>query len=474
MKTVHSRLSTICSLSLLLGAHAPAQGVPTWNQVPSENRPTVRDEYSWACDEARGHLVLFGGNLSYVRQGDTWVHDGVDWSLRIPVHFPSPRVGGAMAWDPIRSRILLFGGAERIGNLADTWEWDGVDWQLRTTASAPAPRYGACLAHDPVRQRMVLYGGMTDSGPVNDTWEWDGSTWVERTPVARPPAAIEWQDLAWDTVRQRGVLVGFWGSNRTCKVWEWDGANWVDRTPVVVPPPRLHSGLVFDRNLGRVVLHDGMAFPSSTNPRADLWAWDGTAWAALTPGRQATGVTGHELAWHPVWRSVVRFGGWHYPPGGGMSNPVRYDTLWMMSSFAHPPAATSFGVSCTSSAGTPKLEPLQMPWIGGVAQLKLSGVPASRPWILAIGLSSTNYWHLILPAQLSSFGMPNCWIYTDILDSYAMSTTTGSCRWSMTIPNVPALAGLQVFHQGYVNDPMRNEHGFVSTNAVSLVLGTTL
>jgi hypothetical protein len=44
----------------------------------------------------------------------------------------------------------------------------------------------------------------------------------------------------------------------------------------------------------------------------------------------------------------------------------------------------------------------------------------------------------------------------------------------MTIPNVPALAGLQVFHQGYVNDPMRNEHGFVSTNAVSLVLGTTL
>lgn len=447
---------------LHLGAPVTAQGSPNWSLVPCEHSPGPFHLFRWACDELRGQLVIFGG-LSSSDGGtqDTWVHDGVDWILKNPVHRPGPRYDASLAWDPIRARVLLFGGE----NSAETWEWDGTDWLQQTPANSPPPRNFASLAHDPVRQRMVLFGGFFAPGQRNDTWEWDGTNWVERHPVQQPPPGnfgLEWEQLVWDSSRQRGVLVRFTGGYRICTVFEWDGTNWADRTPAQVPPPRMRSSLAFDPTLGRVLLYGGEF--------NDLWAWDGTAWTLLQPGGQDPhGVNGHEITWHPGWRSVVRYGGWYHE--GGF---VELDTLWMLSTLNHPPQATTFGTACASSAGLPLLVPLQSPWIGGTAHLGLSGVPASQPWILALGLSDTNYWHLMLPAELSSFGMPNCWMHSSIVDAHAMSTGGGSSRWSMAIPFVPALAGLRVLQQGYVHDPLHNQRGFVTTNAVSLVLGSTL
>lgn len=478
MNMLHSPVRYFSVVPAVLGLAwiLPAQ-TQNWMHVrlvPSENQPSMRTSYSWACDEARGHLVLFGGQLDYVRLGDMWVHDGNDWSLRFPAHFPSPRMDATMAWDGARNRVLLFGGAGPFQRHADTWEWDGADWLQRTPTVAPPARNDACMTYDPVRQRVLLFGGMTDAGPANDTWEWDGSTWSQRNPANQPPLALTWQRLVWDTVRQRGVLVRFPDPNRTCSTWEWDGTNWTERVVSVVPPPRYRSGLAFDQQLGRVVLQDGMEFLNGTNPLRDLWTWDGTNWAQLTMPLVPTGVTGHELAWHPAWRSTVRFGGFHYPPGGGMSFPVYSTELWLFSGLAHPPEAVRLGVSCSSSAGTPVLEPLHMAWLGGSSRLRLTGVPASRPWFLALGFSDTNYLNLSLPAQLDAIGMPGCWIYNDVVESVPLSTATGTCHWSMTVPSSAALAGVRLLQQGFVHDPYRNPKGFVSTNAVSLVLGSTL
>src|SRR5438105_4205086 len=72
-------------------------------------RPPASSQACAVYHEARGKLVVFGGQSASGLQSGTWVWDGNAWS-RAATTGPAQRTGAAAAYDRQRQRIVLFGG----------------------------------------------------------------------------------------------------------------------------------------------------------------------------------------------------------------------------------------------------------------------------------------------------------------------------------------------------------------------------
>jgi len=168
-----------------------------WAKRTPASSPSGRVGHAMAYDP-RGRAVMFGGDPWLV---DLWEWDGTNWTRITPLDGwrPDGRGGHAMAYDPVLGRVLLFGGYENYDSTTydDTWVWDGMRWTVLSPSTRPPPLTGHAMAADPVRRRVVLSAG--------DTWEWDGSTWTRRTPAAAPDG---WGPMAWDGASGRVALAG--------------------------------------------------------------------------------------------------------------------------------------------------------------------------------------------------------------------------------------------------------------------------
>lgn len=151
--------------------------------LSTSSGPAPRDIHAMCVDERRKQIVLFGGRGSNsATLGDTWEFDlnAQTWSLRSPVHAPTPRMNHAMVYDRTRDRVVLLGGYEpgTGRNLDDVWEYDGLDWTRRTTSTLPmAPTENPAACFDGRTQRIVVFGGWTNGAPSDKTYElveWNG------------------------------------------------------------------------------------------------------------------------------------------------------------------------------------------------------------------------------------------------------------------------------------------------------------
>lgn len=462
-----SRTCALFFLSMAAGA-AHAQGVPDWNQCPTAHAPSAREAFAWTFDAARSRVVLFSGSPS---PADTWTFDGTDWALQALPFSPSARFGAAMAFDPVRNRVVFFGGRTSSTDVRnDTWEWDGTTWIPRFPAVAPPARAWHSMYFDTVRQRVVRYGGWGGAGEsyqqVFDLWEWDGNDWLQVAATAQPSNLIASQ-VVWDAARQRAVLVALDPSLGTVQVWEWNGTTWLHPTPATVPPPRDRIAIAYDPDRAAVVLHGGAMHLSQQN-HSDTWAWDGTNWTQLAPVHAPTpALSEHQLVYLPTRKSIMLFGG----RGPGSAIELN-DKTWLFNTLPFAPRVESFGIACTGAAGVPLFVPQSLPWLGESMTGALMGVPAGEPWFLVLGTSTASYWHLILPAELSSFEMPGCWLYASVDAASILSTSQAG--WSVPIPNALALRGLSVHAQGIVHDFLVNPRGFVTTQALTFRIGSTL
>lgn len=317
--------------------------------VSIEATPPARSGAAFAYDSIRGRLVMFGGcsNLGGKPEwhscdgtalDDTWEFDGTLWTqLAITDTHPGARYNHAMAFDASRGRVVLFGGGNpnEIGStffpsgFDDTWEWDGTTWSKLITPVQPKGRFGHAMAYDSVRHEIVLTGGFCPENgcdPSNnpttalDTWLWDGTTWMPTAPLVMPPFRYG-HAMAFDP--HRNVMVLFGGNDDNLgptldgDTWEWDGSTWTEHTTPSAPSGRIHSAMVFDSHLGKVIMFGGCTVrqmaPAGLDwcatAAADLWSWDGTTWISLATQTQPTARFDHALAFDSGRNKLVIFGG---------------------------------------------------------------------------------------------------------------------------------------------------------------------
>ena len=352
----------------------------TWNGTDWSSvaqAPSPRDALGMAYDEARGQLVVFGGeryttpfNLSLpAAVGDTWTFDGKKWTRRYPAGSPSGGAYGTMAYDAATREVVLLQG-QGCGpkasdcNPADpgcsamvqcTWTWDGATWTQRHPVHSPPTRVTATMAYDAATGQVVLFGGAAVDGcdhalnmgvaningcALNDTWTWDGTDWTERHPAHNPVVRNE-AGMGYDVANGTVVLFGGWAQidggygvgGFVRDTWTWDGTDW---TVHADGPPMLRTAvLAYSGRLNKLLMFGGMyGYAQDFFDAPDLleqnsggnsyfadttWAWDGNSWSQLHPATSPPARGYAAATADPATGGVFVFGGTGF---------YRFNDLW--------------------------------------------------------------------------------------------------------------------------------------------------
>ena len=134
---------------------------------------------------------------------------------------------------------------------------------------------------------------------------------------------------------------------------------------------------------------------------------------------------------------------------------------------------SGFRILCAGggSSAVPEISNNGLPEIGQTYQISIAQGPANAPASLVNGLSNTTWGSVPLPFSLAPLGAPGCNLLTAPVFSVGIALdASGNGTLSLSVPNVPAYFGLQVYHQFYVVDPGANAMGIaVSRGGVSKV-----
>lgn len=286
---------------------------------PSQ-RPSARYLHAAAYDAVRGRFVMMSG-LGPTGQvvDDLWEWDGSAWFGPIaPATRPAPLYYHAMSFDG--EQVMVMGGDLGSSNLTDQlWRWSGTAWQGPITpASRPSARRTHAMVYDSARKRLVTFGGRSAANfLLNDLWSYDGSVWRGPVPSPTVPGPRSGFVMAYDSARQRVVVVG--GANEPGTVWEYDGAGWRGPIePVTRPSVRDNAAMAFDSVRNRMVLVGGLGGGAT---RDDLWEWDGATWfGPITPATRPPLRHTHAMAFDAQRGVTVVF--------GGRDNSTQYDDVW--------------------------------------------------------------------------------------------------------------------------------------------------
>jgi hypothetical protein len=247
-----------------------------WTPITPAHNPSKRYAHAMVYDATRREVVLFGGALTNFGPigNETWVWNGNDWVAKNPG--PGGRYCHAMAYDAARRLVVLFGGNENgdwtNGYRDETWVWDGYNWTIKNPVHKPSPRVTHAIVYDAAQRQVVLFGGADSfegTGLKNDTWVWDGNDWTLKTP-AHSPSARGGHGMVYDAVLKRVILFGGFDGTYSNETWSWDGNDWSLLSPGAKPSPRASCAMAYDMARGQVVLFagdDGLA------RRDDTWVW---------------------------------------------------------------------------------------------------------------------------------------------------------------------------------------------------------
>jgi hypothetical protein len=384
-----------------------------------------------------------------------------------------------MAYDPLR-RVHVYlepADAQAPGQPQRVWEWDGLTWADRTPPVMPPSRLGGDLAYDPVNRGVLLFGGSSVAPyfppPLLDTWLWDGASWRDMQPVNHPvsPTAISNLHLLTDTNRNRVLLYSqHMVYSGAPTVWIWDGADWSPVPGSAYPTPwRDAFSLTFDTGRDRIVMTGGFARVGSGGSYVNVletWEFDGTAWSRL-PTTSAPPCMLGSLVYDPIAERVLLVGGVYWA-----SNCFNYD-VWELRT-PTPASYIEGAPGCLGTSGTPSLgaAPGSRPWLGDRFDVDLGGVSPGATALMATGFSMSSWGPHRLPLDLSFVGAPGCALRVAPSAWYPFQTgTSGAVRWSLGIPNDPALAGTRFHNQALVLEPAANALGAVLSNAATGITG---
>jgi hypothetical protein len=167
--------------------------------------------------------------------------------------------------------------------------------------------------------KVVLFGGYTyQFDMMNDTWEWDGTskTWTQQLPANSPSPRSA--TLAYDATSNQVILFGGFTTGYVYygDTWTYNGVDWVQQQPATMPPGRTDNGLAFDPVLKSVVLFGGLANASEGtrgNRLNDTWLWSGENWTEVQTHSSPERSSGVSLTFDGNVEGMLLFGGWLSP-----------------------------------------------------------------------------------------------------------------------------------------------------------------
>lgn len=433
---------------------APAVAQAQWSELLTPG-PASRFGHDMVGEGATGNMLLFGGLVlpsSYSQE--LWRFDGAAWSL-LATSGPAGRFRPALAYDSVRGRLVMFGGVTGSSQfLADCWEWGGTSW-IDRSAPGPVARIGHAMAFDRLRGRCVLFGGTrSDDALLGDTWDWDGANWIPRFTFSAPDRR-QGHRMVFDA--HRGVTVMHGGRTASGVVgdtWEFDGSNWQLRA---TSSPRMNFQMTYDENWQRTVLNGGES-PSGTS-LGDVRVWNGQFWAPLGTLAMELECSFGALAFDPVRRRMVHFGG--VRSGSG---PVA--ETWVLDGNAAE--QFTLGIGCGSPPLTLTESLPGRPVIGQTAELDITFAPLGIAF-LTIGTRLDWFGGFPLPVLLDGFGMPGCSIQhsTDLYSAwFAPSVGATTARASVAIPNDLAYLGVPLYLQAWAPAPGANAGALLVSNSL--------
>lgn len=154
---------------------------------------------------------------------------------------------------------------------------------------------------------------------------------------------------------------------------------------------------------------------------------------------------------------------------------VAYD--WKFRLWCSPqafPAFSTFGRNCPGSGRTaPRIGASALPSLGATVDVTLAGAQPSVPAFGCLGYSDA-LWQggIPLPFDMGIFGAPGCSILVDLLAVFSATTDArGSARQPLTVPNQPALLGVQFYAQWFAQDLAANALGLVTSDGGKFTIG---
>lgn len=297
-----------------------------WAQRGGGERPSGRYGAAVAWDDARGKLVVFGGQVgpgSGTVLGDTWEFGDGGWLRGITDGGlePAPRAYATLSALAGPGTLRMVGGFQGLdagldGGVAtrlEVWDWDGSSWRPETDSGGLGDRYGHAATTAYADGALYMFGGTAGGSMFSDLRRQrpgeTGWTFLSDEGMG-PPFARTAAAMTFDPVRGRLVLFGgYTGSAVRDDTFTWSG-SWTDPVGQGAqrPPARYLSAMAFDPVEQRVVLHSGGG--DVTTALDDTWLWDGSAWVRRPKGPVAPPpALGHAMVWADRLGQVLRFGG---------------------------------------------------------------------------------------------------------------------------------------------------------------------
>lgn len=205
-----------------------------------------------------------------------------------------------------RRRLLSVGGAVALSSPEALF--------ARKSPTSPGHLNAYSAAYSPGTRTTFIFGGADDRRVSNRLWALHSGRW--RLLSAAGPLPRTFAACAFDTSRGRLVVFGgnrvLFGNDSERAVlsdhWEWDGRSWTgfaDR----VPPGRTEAAMAFDPVRRTMVLFGGWRWEADARIRlGDLWEFDGRSWIEKSVAGPEPR-SGAVMAWDPIGRRVLMGGG---------------------------------------------------------------------------------------------------------------------------------------------------------------------
>lgn len=238
----------------------------------------------------------FAGRPLLIRDWVIWSWDGTVWK-QLGRAVVTPVTEEAWAFDQqTRTLVFLYRGTSAL----ETWTFDGAQWTGH--GPAPSPDLGR-LHYDPTQRAVVAFEDNRTTGTTQD-WQWNGASWVALTAGRRPPGLRG--DPVVDTGRGTVIVVGEGGSPFAGQTWEWDGVQWTRRAPSSSLPLRYRAAMAYDPLRRRVVRFGGSDLTTGAWHN-DTWEWDGSGWTFVPSPGLPPGDAHYRLAFDAARETIVLF-----------------------------------------------------------------------------------------------------------------------------------------------------------------------